>query len=254
MLHLSKTKLTTIPNAICPIKSSLKSLNCLYCPIHSLAPLACSGVNLNTLKLDYTSINFIEASFFDGLTVKELYMSSVKLLKVPDAIARLGKHITLLDLRNNPIANIEVGIFRNNTQLRSLYLSQTHLKTIPSEIYSLNQTLESLFLRSVSNITIRPESFCLLSQLQVIDLRQIQNTAFRAISQSLLCLKKLTKLSLDWSAVGSLDGLVRNNKQLTRIILTASFGDNRCNALPNLKDAVCGDNRADTLHISIQQV
>lgn len=225
-LRLDGNHFTSVPtNAL----NALKSLKVLSIGSNQLSSIPSNAFpklpNLTTLVLKRNHINAIDEDAFVNLTslevlelgenalqeipiavtklasLQELSVSGNRITYIPEGILQKSQNLTLLELKGNPLKDVDPFAFSNLPQLKTLIISEAReLKEFPS----LNGTSALKYLRlDRASIFTVPSTLCrTCPKLKTLDLKFNKLGRIPNISEC----KDLRVLDMGNNYIGSLDG------------------------------------------------
>lgn len=244
------------PNALCPVGSTLRTLNLSRNEISSLSDLgqsslACSAA-LKSVDLSRNRISIVSAdqlASWGGL--EELRVNDNKIRGVKDNVFRAcAASLKFVDFSNNELASLPETLLAGATALRRIALSNNSLETLPAALFrSQSQSLEVIDLSGNRLSTLRAPLLGNLPLLATLDLSSNQLESIESPA-ALRGLKSLQSLKLGRNRLTRLPNFP-SLPSLRYLVLSHNFLDKLNNRLlykvPSLSHLLLDDNRLEEL-------
>jgi hypothetical protein len=98
--------------------------------------------------MDYYNLNF-SSQIFAGICgkVERIYFTDSRIMSLKNDTFENCANLITLDLKNNLLANLPLGIFKNAIKLRTIYLQNNQLTSIPNGLF-MTQNIQTLNLQN----------------------------------------------------------------------------------------------------------
>ena len=219
ILELDSNNITSLENFKFANLPDLKVLNLDNNQITMVTNnIFASFKSLISLSFNGNDLTSIASNTFEGLTnLYELHIQRNKISTLKASILEKNMVLSLLDLKDNYISNIDKNAFKNKN-LTQLDLSNNNIKTLPYGVFNELPMLTTLSLNqnrleSISNV------FNKLERLEVLDL---SNNAIKSIDKYAFSnAKSLRDLQLSSNNISYISyDILSSNKKLSMVNLS----------------------------------
>ncbi|KAL7636493.1 UNVERIFIED_CONTAM: hypothetical protein RMT77_013268 [Armadillidium vulgare] len=202
-LNLQDNHLKEVPTAALSLLQTLNLLDLSGNLLQRIPDFAFQGSNINTLKLSRNVLSLAPEAF-KGLesSLKNLNMKGCQLKEVPLAVKRLTS-LAFLDLAQNDVRTVDIGILDPMDSLTALNLERNLLQDLEAEVFrGVSDTLSSLSLLNNLLTKFPVEAINSLPQLRVLDIGF--NLITKLPSDAFSKVNSLTLLAVDGNPLATI--------------------------------------------------